>query len=664
MSSYQGFYNGTPLNFQNDGSTGGNGPGTNTDDATAVASDILKDKTAYARGEKLIGTLEPGVDVSDTTAEVWDVAFRKAFHKADGSLATGTVTTHSPPGAVLKGVHNISVKEISSGKKYLDITGKMSSDALLRGGLEIGVEAELERFGNATAEDVIKGRTFTSVDGFNIEGTFVPETGIDTSDATAQPNDVVKGKTFYGASGEKEEGTVEEVSSMTYDVDNIDISNTNDHKISATIPFEENTMIREGGDISALVDLDKFGNATAEDVVSGKTFTSTNGFMVTGTYVPPEVGSGSGGSFEYSDERPSDWLPMPKPNDDELYALVHIPDNASTLFAFTVTCTGSYTVELGTVQNEQFVSTKEPTTLTNNTKYSTILNANDFEGPLTSTGMKQIMVKVSGDTITTWKNDSHPLRNMYIVWPIVEIRCRLPNATNVGVATGAVNNVLNNLRYFSWEGPNKLTDATKMFSACFLLREIIELDVSKVTNMSEMFNMCYNLRKFPDVFDTSNVTNMSKMFYYAHGCMNIPNMNTEKVTTMEAMFQGHRGITTAPKFDYSNVKTTTNMFNGCNCLLSAQNMNFASLTSATGMFTDCWALTSVTLDPTVEGWTGANLSAADCLMGHDALVALINSLPKLNTTSNRAFALNKNFGFDELTSNEKQIASDKGWTIV
>lgn len=36
------------------------GYGTNTNDATATASDVAKGKTAYAKGSKLVGTAEFG----------------------------------------------------------------------------------------------------------------------------------------------------------------------------------------------------------------------------------------------------------------------------------------------------------------------------------------------------------------------------------------------------------------------------------------------------------------------------------------------------------------------------------------------------------------------------------------------------------------------------
>lgn len=71
----------------------------NTNDANAVASDLLVGKTAYVKGEKIFGTLiaevEPGqptygLDTSDATASPGDVVAGKTFY-ARGQKMTGTL---------------------------------------------------------------------------------------------------------------------------------------------------------------------------------------------------------------------------------------------------------------------------------------------------------------------------------------------------------------------------------------------------------------------------------------------------------------------------------------------------------------------------------------------------------------------------------------------
>ena len=115
--------------------------GTNTSDATATADDIAKGKTAYAQGKKVTGKLTE-------------------------YLAGETLSYYT------SGDEEITIKRDSD-----DISIKIhcfDDDKIMRHNSYIKLGADAILFGDATAADVAKGKTFTSAAGVNVTGTAEP----------------------------------------------------------------------------------------------------------------------------------------------------------------------------------------------------------------------------------------------------------------------------------------------------------------------------------------------------------------------------------------------------------------------------------------------------------------------------------------------------------
>ena len=116
----------------------------------------------------------------------------------------------------------------------------------------------------------------------------IAEGGIDTSDATATASDIAEGVTAY-VNGEKITGTIQKASTVyNLGLPEVQAEKVNDTRIRLEMATLSGPIIvGRGVTMRVGIDSDKIGNvlgdATPEDVASGKTFSAGGGFTMVGT---------------------------------------------------------------------------------------------------------------------------------------------------------------------------------------------------------------------------------------------------------------------------------------------------------------------------------------------------------------------------------------------
>lgn len=339
------YFNGTKIGHVGVKFEGANG--TDTSDATLSSNDqLLRGASAYAKGVKYTGTIStisaaaPTVSLDVATGVVTASVTQPKGYVDTQATKTATLTLTTTEGKTItpsstsqtavaadtyvKGQISVAAvptetKTITANGTYAPSAGKFFSEVTVSiagdtptyqiktvtptsSKQTVTPDAGYDALSSVTVnaiqtetKSITSNGTYTPTNGkyFSSITVNVPNSGIDTSDATATARDIVKGKTAY-INGELVTGTVQETTAVTscFEVPNVTDkwfnSNDNDkiYLFMNGISYASDTLYRFSDTSKSFywsTPKTNFGNATAADVAKGKTFTSSAGLKVTGT---------------------------------------------------------------------------------------------------------------------------------------------------------------------------------------------------------------------------------------------------------------------------------------------------------------------------------------------------------------------------------------------
>lgn len=151
-------------------------------------------------------------------------------------------------------------------------------------------------------------------------GTPISLNGTDTADATVTANDLANGVVAYGADG-KVVGTVPTFKDGVFSkASNCSVHSSSEEYVSVDLMCGSDALLRSGSGLFYNIDSSRFGNAKKDEVLSGVTFTSSDGLATEGTLVVKEEEIGN---YEYT----SNGSKTIEPSEGKVFSKVNVNIN-------------------------------------------------------------------------------------------------------------------------------------------------------------------------------------------------------------------------------------------------------------------------------------------------------------------------------------------------
>ena len=382
----------------------------------------------------------------------------------------------------------------------------------------------------------------------------------------------------------------------------------------------------------------------------------------------------------YRVTRPADWMPMPDPAEDEIYLLCMIPEGLSAWFACkAVTSPGTeYSIDIGVVgETGAYVQKASIATVASNTVWRAEIEAASWM-PVTSDGMAQCLMRVSGDHIQQWYPEaigaSTSSGKRTYGGPIVDLVARCAYATKISTVSqyegSTAQTGIESIMYYAWFGvpdPGITRDPAFMFKQRASLLAVRALDLSGSKYFGNMFEGCTSLMAVPEI-DLSEATNITKMYSECSSLDRI-NIYAPKATQCYNVLFQCTAVKSASVRIGSPDNPGTNIDGAMDYMYGLQSIKDTWLYLKplaglqTGMYGHQTSLTRVNFGMGSEtGINGYDIDFSASPLGHAAIREMIDSLPTI--TAAKKITVTGCPGAAEVTEDDVAAAAAKNWTLV
>jgi hypothetical protein len=413
---------------------------------------------------------------------------------------------------------------------------------------------------------------------------------------------------------------------------------------------------------------------------------------------------GGGTREETGWTRPADWLTIPlyNPNEQVIYILTEIIENTSSNFvAFTVI--GDYTVDWGDGVIENYDS---------GDKAEHQYSWNDIsDDTIDSNGYKQAIIKVipNNSNITdinfNQKYSTFNEFNNYYGYFVREIIVNCSYLENLIIGNWTASSSYPNLKRFEL-GENNISNCEGLLAYLYSIKEIsvvgnmdhvINADWMfagnyslEILNVSDMPNCTSAVGMFAELFFLKQEMNInlqscedcSYMYAWCYNLKQINNLNLPNMINGSFMFNDCFSLEYVNQIDLASCTNSSSMFKNCKCLINIDILNTQNLLACQGMLSgadnikyvpniDLTNIQSPFSAANDAVFTGLSITKIDAynigfsivlphLLDRDNIINVFNNL----SPGSRTINVQSCIGAVNLSSDDIQIATDKGWTVL